>query len=729
MSNPDPDRFNPPLPSLAVDLAFFDSRNGMGIGDLVTDTRTRAESLPRRKADIQKIDLNRIGDRYLFSTSPAGGLIQSYGATTSAMTDISNPRIRQEVFQRPGSDLGNPDNTVMGGIYVDREDYSFNTNPVALYRYFLEPLGVSVDKWSMGVRGRSRTYTFADVFSIYGNTFDPMLGASLLSNPVPGLSDPNDCRQLVPAVNATLSSLPAADATPTFTDVQRIFNKSCIECHGDLGYPPYGRRSLDFSEDEAPPTTVPPPVSPRLARSYANAAAYTTTDPATSDLYQRITQGGENCPGGIMPCGGPPLSKADTETIRRWIVGKPGGYTEGDPHIRTVDGVNYDFQSAGEFVLLRDENLEIQARQIPVATTAPLAPNGHTGLSSCVSLNGAVAVRVGEHRITYQPNISGRPDPEGLQLRIDGKLTKMSAREILLESGGRIVRTPATGGIQIEAPGGPVVVITPDFWTDYQVWYMNINVRNVRATQGVMGVIARGNWLPALPDGSLMGARPADLHQRYLDLYRKFANAWRVKDATSLFDYAPGTSTRTFTLANWPEESPRSCAIPRQPGAAPPKPPLKPLAPEIAKQHCSAVVDKDRKSNCEQDVMVTGHAGFAKTYLQTEQIERNEPPPVPVLDAPIRNMADFAKTLTFNWNKSSKPDGSAITYRLCVWVSGDKPTFKNCDAPSNVAGFDDKTVSKVLSALEPGKDYLWKVIAEDGKGGSTESETRRFTIN
>ena len=169
----------------------------------------------------------------------------------------------------------------------------------------------------MGVRGRSRTYTFADVFGNYGNAFEPMLGASLLSNSIPGLSNPNDCAQLIPAVNATLSSLPAADAIPTFTDVQRIFNKNCIECHGDLGYPPYGRRRLDFSEDEAPPTTVPPPVSSRLARSYANAAANTTTDPATSDLYIRITQGAENCPGGMMPCGGPALSKADTETIRR----------------------------------------------------------------------------------------------------------------------------------------------------------------------------------------------------------------------------------------------------------------------------------------------------------------------------------------------------------------------------------------------------------------------------
>jgi len=26
---------------------------------------------------------------------------------------------------------------------------------------------------------------------------------------------------------------------PTYTDVQRIFNKSCIECHGGLDYPPY----------------------------------------------------------------------------------------------------------------------------------------------------------------------------------------------------------------------------------------------------------------------------------------------------------------------------------------------------------------------------------------------------------------------------------------------------------------------------------------------------------
>ena len=38
------------------------------------------------------------------------------------------------------------------------------------------------------------------------------------------------------------------------------------------------------------------------------------------------------------------------------------------------------------------------------------------------------------------------------------------------------------------------------------------------------------------------------------------------------------------------------------------------------------------------------------------------------------------------------------------------------------------TASKSVSGLQPGKTYLWKVIAEDDKGGSVESETRRFTM-
>jgi hypothetical protein len=826
-------------PPLTINLEFLNTRNGMGINDLVTDTRNRAQSLPRRKADIQKMDLDRPNDPYLFSIAPANGLFQQYGGTawSGATPQMKMDMLRQEVFRRP-IDLGYKDSTVMGEIYVDRELYGTtppapgpltstdqNTNKVALFRYFLEPLGVSVDKWSMGVRGRSRTYTFADIFLSYENVLISELRSSLISNPVLGLSDPNDCGQLLDAVNSTLSSLPPSDAVPTYTDVQRIFNKSCIECHGGLGYPPYGDGSLDLSEDESPPPTLPagtpPMMSPRLARSYNNAVLRTTTDPATSPLYQRITNNvtlahpynptgtNENCPGGLMPCGGPPLSKADIETVKRWIVGPPSRpSTAGDPHIKTVDGTNYDFQSAGEFVLLRDEGMEIQARQTAVETESPLGPNAHTGLSSCVSVNSAVAVRIGPHRITYQPDISGKPNPNGLQLRIDGKLTELSSQGIPLKSrmriaetnvpqakfvrnlpeGGRIIETSAPGGIQIEAPGSTVVVITPGWWDYYQLWYLNIDVQHPRATEGVMGAIAPGNWLPALPDGSLLGSRPNnDLHQRYSDLYEKFENAWRVSDATTLFDYAPGTSTNTFTIERWPAENPQSCALPKQPGEPPSKPPVKQLKLEVAKQLCSGIVATDRRANCEQDVMVTGETGFADTYLLTEQIDRNKPPSIPKLNLPEDNKENIASTVTFTWDKSSDMDGNPVTYKHCIWSMKEKPTFNSCDSVTSqtvsTGGFNQyillvillgglllvlliclgmkkkrnilvlfalaiiitfiiayifgqsgtvvsqDTLSKTVSSLKSGNTYYWKVIAEDDKGGSTESETRRFTVN
>jgi hypothetical protein len=39
-----------------------------------------------------------------------------------------------------------------------------------------------------------------------------------------------------------------------------------------------------------------------------------------------------------------------------------------------------------------------------------------------------------------------------------------------------------------------------------------------------------------------------------------------------------------------------------------------------------------------------------------------------------------------------------------------------------------KTVARTNAGagLESGKSYFWKVVVEDGKGGSAESETRRF---
>ena len=306
-----------------------------------------------------------------------------------------------------------------------------------------------------------------------------------------------------------------------------------------------------------------------------------------------------------------------------------GGW--GDPHITTVDGVNYDFQSAGEFISLLGGGLEIQTRQTAVATTTvPNFTNAYTGLKSCVSIYTAVAARVGAHRVSYQPNISGVPDPSGMQLRVDGVLTELgpdginlgsgettptqpAAGVVIPPSGDRIVKTAVGDGIEIHYADGAKLVVTPAWWAAQQKWYLNVNVYQTTATQGIMGSIAPKSWLPALADGASVGPKPDAVSERYAQLYAMFGNSWRVTDATSLFDYAPGTSTATFTLADWPRENPASCAIEGEPAA-------EPIDVAVAEKHCEGVADANNKANCIFDVAVTSHAGFAEAYQLSEQL-------------------------------------------------------------------------------------------------------------
>jgi len=145
--------------ALTVDQSFFTDRHGMSINQLLADTQARAKSLPLRKAGIQKLNLDRTlpdgsGSHDIYLDAVENGLIQEYGSATSQGTSVELSRIRQEIFRRP-NDAGVPDDTFMGGIYVDRELHGSNPPKLALYRFFLEPLGVSVDKWSMGEIGRA----------------------------------------------------------------------------------------------------------------------------------------------------------------------------------------------------------------------------------------------------------------------------------------------------------------------------------------------------------------------------------------------------------------------------------------------------------------------------------------------------------------------------------------------------------------------------------------------
>jgi len=283
----------------------------------------------------------------------------------------------------------------------------------------------------------------------------------------------------------------------------------------------------------------------------------------------------------------------------------------GDPHLRTLDDNRYDFQSAGEFVAMRDSagTIEVQTRQSAVATGGLPGPDPHSGLRVCVSVNTAVAARVGSHRVSYQPSGKVEAGENRLELRVDGKVVKLG-KGIDLDGGARILPTNVPDGLSITFPDKSSLVVTPGWWAPYQQWYLNLSFASSTAKVGLLGPIAEGSWLPALPDGQSVGAMPDAPDARYDALYRKFADAWRVTDATSLFDYAQGTTTATFTSKDWPTMGPTCEVAGQQPAQA--------ATEQVARDACKGVGAE--YANCVYDVMATGHLGFATTYLQGQQV-------------------------------------------------------------------------------------------------------------
>ncbi len=289
----------------------------------------------------------------------------------------------------------------------------------------------------------------------------------------------------------------------------------------------------------------------------------------------------------------------------------------GDPHLTTVDGVKYDFQSAGEFTALRENAFVLQTRQTPVPTATVPITNAYTGITHCVAIYTAVAAKLGSSRVTVQPSPGAEPDPKSMQVRVNGNVVTLGDAPLVLYAGGSdkgaidgtITKHP-DGMYEITDARGTQVVVTSSFWDAHKVWYLNVSVFGTTAHEGTMGKLAERSWLPALPDGSSLGAKPASEADRYQALYEKFADAWRVTDASSLFDYkdyGPGTNTATYTRDEWPRNHPQSCAIEGQVSA-------QAATEQVAQEACADVVDATRKADCVFDVMVTGNTGFGKSY-------------------------------------------------------------------------------------------------------------------
>jgi len=328
---------------------------------------------------------------------------------------------------------------------------------------------------------------------------------------------------------------------------------------------------------------------------------------------------GTTAPPVCCPYGGanPGIQFVESNNPTEWAA-CTNPITWGEPHITTVDGTYYDFQGAGEYVTLLDsDGTEVQVRQSPIPSDAPgnWVPNPppakyqNDGLVSCLSGNTAVAARVGTHRVTYEPSF-GVPNPSVLQLRIDGKISTTGEN---FEDGGSV--ETSSDGIEIHFPDGKILSVSGSLpLLSLQFSGLGAVSKSIGGSQmGLAGNVPAGNWLPKLPNGTPVGPMPASLHARYVTLNQTFGNAWRVTSSNSLFDYAPGTSTATFTNTAWPVENAKTCTVPNMRT-------IPHISVAAAEEACKSITNANLHSSCVFDVQMTGITKLVDTYAITERI-------------------------------------------------------------------------------------------------------------
>ena len=177
------------------------------------------------------------------------------------------------------------------------------------------------------------------------------------------------------------------------------------------------------------------------------------------------------------------------------FLATPAGMGFGDPHFTTYAGVHYDFQQAGEFVLARSTvagdgfEVEVQIRPWRVG-----------GVGTILS---GVAAELCGHRATFEVDRSGGGESF---VWVDGRPTSLSLRDPVLTLGGCKIDELSASNYQVDWSTGEMLDVSGN------------------------GVdLAVSSWYsPEEGPGSVAGLLSTS----------DDPDAWRVTDATSLFDPA-----------------------------------------------------------------------------------------------------------------------------------------------------------------------------------------------
>ncbi len=214
------------------------------------------------------------------------------------------------------------------------------------------------------------------------------------------------------------------------------------------------------------------------------------------------------------------------------------GWTTGDPHLITLDGVPYDFHAAGEYVLLRatgESNFELQARMAPVEGVDDMTVN--RGIGARLSNGMAVSFDAADD----------------IPMTLDGEAREIDNFSYIAVGADHIYRANNVYTIVYAGDDGAIndgdsqVVIT--IQDDRVDVALHLNDELAGQLEGLLGDGDgnQGNDI-AFADGT-----PLDRPLEYSDLYGQYRDDWRVTEVeNSLFSYEGDESLDGFFLPDYP---------------------------------------------------------------------------------------------------------------------------------------------------------------------------------
>jgi hypothetical protein len=214
--------------------------------------------------------------------------------------------------------------------------------------------------------------------------------------------------------------------------------------------------------------------------------------------------------------------------------------TGGGAILDTFSGQTYSFQGAGEYLLAaatqQGDSFEVQARFQPFDNSA------------FISVMTQIAAAIGSDRVTFG---IGRADT----VWVDGAAAALGVGTSMSLSGGQLTQLSSDSYELTWNTGETLTVTNEGTYLD-----LNVGLGSGDGPGSVAGLLGPNEGIAndfTLPDGTELQEPISST-----ELYQTFANSWRIPQQFSLFDYATGQTTATFTDPTFPAQAPSLADLP-----------------------------------------------------------------------------------------------------------------------------------------------------------------------